>query len=486
MPTPEAALRAVASDYDATRGLDRLRATDFARLDAARVVYLDYTGGGLYASRQIEEHAGWLTGGVFGNPHSANGPSSAATARIEATRREVLAWFGASAETYTAIFTPNASAAMKLVGEAYPFSPTRRLVLAADNHNSANGLRAFAGRGGAAVDYAPLTVPDLRLDLPALDRLLTPGPTSPGLFVYPAQSNFSGVKHPLDWVARARARGWHVLLDAAAFVPTNRLNLAETPADFVCVSFYKMFGYPTGVGCLLARRDALAELRRPWFAGGTVNFATVEGRAHVLASGEAGFEDGTLNYLSIPAVSAGLSLLREVGVETIAARVHGLTGWMLQELVALRHGNGRPMVRIYGPTTMAARGGTVTFNLYDPEGHLLDYRRVEELASAEGIALRTGCFCNPGAGEAAEGLTAEDVMAGLAEGEMTLPRFLQVIQHRGGKSAGAIRASVGLVSNVEDVHRFLTFVAGFRDQARLAIGDVTFDIESCRVIRDGA
>ena len=70
--------------------------------------------------------------------------------------------------------------------------------------------------------------------------------------------------------------------------------------------------------------------------------------------------------------------------------------------------------------------------------------------------------------------------------DMTLPLFLQVIQHRGGKSAGAIRVSLGLVSNFADVYAFLEFVAGFRDQTRLAIGAVTFDIDSCRIIRDGS
>ena len=485
--TSEATFRAAAPDYASTRRLDELRATDFVRLDAEGLVYLDYTGSGLYAVRQVADHAAWLTGGVFGNPHSANAPSSASTALVERTRRDVLEWFGAPAEDYTAIFTANASAALKLVGESFPFSPDRRLLLASDNHNSVNGIREFAAGCGAVVDYAPLRVPDLRLDLPTLEDLLHQGqPGARGLFAFPAQSNFSGVKHPLELVMKAQALGWDVLLDAAAFAPANRLNLAETPADFACVSFYKMFGYPTGVGCLLARREALARLRRPWFGGGTVNFASVQGRAHLLAGGEAGFEDGTLNYLSIPAVSTGLALLREVGVDTIATRVHELTAWMLQRMLALAHGNGRHMVRVYGPTSMAMRGGTVTFNLYDPDGHLLDYRRVEELATAAGIALRTGCFCNPGAGEAAEGLTAEDVAAGLAEGAMTLPRFMKVIQHRGGKSAGAIRASLGLVSTISDVERFVAFVAGFRDQSRLSIGDVAFDVDSCRVIRDGA
>ena len=67
---------------------------------------------------------------------------------------------------------------------------------------------------------------------------------------------------------------------------------------------------------------------------------------------------------------------------------------------------------------------------------------------------------------------------------MTLPRFLQIVQHR-GKSAGAIRVSLGFVSNFADVERFVAFAASFRDQTTLTIGEVTFDIESCRVIRDG-
>ena len=210
-----------------------------------------------------------------------------------------------------------------------------------------------------------------------------------------------------------------------------------------------------------------------------MNFATVEGRRHILAPGEAGFEDGTLNYLAIPAVEIGLRHLESIGMETIATRVRCLTEWLLEQLLNLRHTNGRHMVRIYGPVTSASRGGTVTMNFYDPEGHLIDYRRVEELAGKERISLRTGCFCNPGAGEAAEGLTEDDVAAAMRESpDMTMPRFLQFITHRDGKSAGAIRVSLGLASNFADVDRFIRFAAGLRDQTRLTVGAVTFDIES--------
>jgi selenocysteine lyase/cysteine desulfurase len=474
-------------EYRTTERLDALRATEYRRLDEQGHTYLDYTGGSLHAECQIRAHAELLNQHVFGNPHSASPTSAGMTALVERARRTVLEWFHASG-SYTAVFTQNATAALKHVGESYPFGPVGRYLMTADNHNSVNGIREFARAKSARIAYAPLTTPELRIDRDALRaRLQQRDSNAHNLFAFPAQSNFSGVKHPLELVDEAHEAGWDVLLDAAAFVPTNRLDLRTVSPDFVAISFYKMFGYPTGVGCLLIRNTVLPKLRRPWFAGGTVNFATVQGEHHLLSPREAGFEDGTLNYLAIPAVEIGLRHLASIGMEVIETRVRCLTGWLLDQLVNLQHSNGRHMVRIYGPITTASRGGTITMNFYDPDGHLLDYRRVEELASAQRISLRTGCFCNPGVGETAEGLTDEDFEAALDESaDMTLPRFLQFITHRGGKSAGAIRVSIGIATNFADVQRFVQFADGLRDQTRLTMGEVTFDIESCRVIRDGS
>jgi len=474
-------------EYARTAPLDLLRSTEYRRLDEQHQVYLDYTGGSLYADSQLEQHLALLRGGVFGNPHSTSPTSTAMTEHVESTRRAVLSYFGAGPEDYILAFTQNASGGLKLIGESFPFSPASRLLLSFDNHNSVNGIREFAHAKGARVDYVPLAAPALRLDSARLSMLLEQAdPAAENLFAYPAQSNVSGVKHPLDLVARAREKGWRVLLDAAAYVPTNRLDLSAVQPDFAVVSFYKMFGYPTGVGALFIRRSAFGELRRPWFAGGTVNFASVQGQAHVLTRSEAAFEDGTVNYLAIPAVAIGLRHIRTIGMDLIMERVRCLTAWTLGQLLALRHSNGRPMVRIYGPATSEARGGTMTLNLYDPNGHLVDYRRVEELAGYQGISLRSGCFCNPGVGETAEGLTEADMLAACEMGpEVNLISFRRMMQDRKHKSAGALRASIGLVSNFADVWRFVQFLAGFRDQTRLAIGTVTFDIESCRVVRDG-
>ena len=443
--------------YAETTALDALREREYARLDAQGHVYLDFTGAGLYAASHVREHAEQLETGVFGNPHSANPTSSATTRLVESARAAVLDHFN-GARDYTAIFTLNASGALKLVGESFPFEPGGRFLLTADNHNSVNGVREFARVRGAEVRYAPLTVPELRIDEPSLLAALDErDPGRANLFAFPAQSNFSGVKHPLSLIARARERGWRVLLDAAAFAPTNRLDLEATSPDFAVVSFYKMFGYPTGVGCLLVRKATLAELQRPWFGGGTVNFVTVQGRRHFLAPREAGFEDGTLNFLSIPAVESGLRRLDAIGMDTIQTRVACLTDWLIARLLDLRHLNGRPLIRIYGPTSgrdARRHGHPERLRSGRPSPRLSPGRRTGGLT---GLSLRTGCFCNPGAGEWAEGLTEDDMLDGLSQGvDMTLPRFLQVIHHR-GKSAGAIRVSLGAVSNFADVERFVRF-----------------------------
>ncbi len=386
---------------------------------------------------------------------------------VDRARASVLEYFNAPLDEYVAIFTLNATGAIKLVGEAYPFQAGDRYLLSFDNHNSINGVREFARARGADVTYVPVVPPDLRLDENQLKAQLDrPNNGGNNFFAYPAQSNFSGVQHAMDWIAVARQKGWDTLLDVAAFVPTNRLDLAEILPDFVPLSFYKMFGYPTGVGCLLARKSAVAKLIRPWFAGGTITLASVQAERHFLAEGEAAFEEGTINYLNIPAVEIGLNHIKKIGIDLIHDRVSCLTSWLLENLQGVRHGNGAPVIQVYGPTTMVDRGGTITLNFYDPQGELIDHRRIDSLAGRERISLRTGCFCNPGAGEVAHGLNEEDMAIAFAEGErMTFEQFLSVLEDREGKSAGAVRISLGLATNFADVYRFLTFARSFIDHA---------------------
>ncbi len=449
-------------EFPTTNALDQLRLAEYARLDVNRQVYLDYTGGGLYAESQILRHHRLLSQHVFGNPHSSNPSSLASTELVEHARAYILRFFHADPDEYVAIFTANASGALKIVGESYPFNSNSRYLLTFDNHNSVNGIREFAHARGTNVTYIPVALPDMRVDASHLDReLARPSKSGPNLFAFPAQSNFSGVQHPLEWIEAAHAHGWDVLLDAAAFVPTNPLDLASVHPDFVPVSFYKMFGYPTGVGALIARKEALRKLHRPWFAGGTITVASVQGGKHFLAKGPTAFEDGTLDYLNIPAIEIGLKHLESIGCDVIHERVRMLTSWLLENLAAMKHSTGAPLVRIYGPTVPEGRGGAVTVNFFDKDARPIDHRFIESEANKSNISLRTGCFCNPGAGEVALGISRVELDVCFSqpghEERLSVDDFRVCID---GKSSGAVRISVGMVSNFRDVQTVIEFARG--------------------------
>ena len=445
--------------YDTTHDIDELRERDYSRIDRLGQVYLDYTGAGLYAESQLRRHQELLQRSVFGNPHSSNPTSQAATWLVENARQYVLRFFNASPDEYVVIFTQNASGALKLVGESYPFGAGCHYLLTFDNHNSVNGIREYAHVKGAQVTYVPLMLPDMRVDEAMLAASLETGKNgNANLFAYPAQSNFSSVQHPLEWIEAAHARGWDVLLDAAAYVPTNRLDLSRIKPDFVPLSFYKMFGYPTGVGALIARRAVLGKLRRPWFAGGTITVASVQGDRYYLAEPPAGFEDGTLDYLNIPAVEIGLKHIESIGYDLIHERVRCLTDWLLENLSGLQHSTGVPLARIYGPLAVEQRGSAVTVNFFDQDNQPIDIRIVEKAANEHNISLRTGCFCNPGAGEIALQISKMELAACFAQPghiqRLTYDDFRTCIDD---KASGAVRISVGLVSNFDDVQALLKF-----------------------------
>jgi selenocysteine lyase/cysteine desulfurase len=432
-------------------------------LDRLGHIYLDYTAGNLSPISLLNRHAEFLRDHLLGNPHSSNAESVLSSAILEQARLSVLQFFNADPEEYTVVFTANATQALKLVGEAYPFDESGEYLLTFDNHNSVNGIREFCRSKRCRVSYVPITLPDMRVnDSELSDFLATKSRGGARLFAYPAQSNFSGVQHPLEWIELAHERGWDVVLDAAAFTPTNILDLRRWHPDFVSQSFYKMFGYPTGVGCLVARRAALAKLRRPWFSGGTISVASVQGDRFYLAEGPSAFEDGTPNYLALPAVGFGLEYLASIGIPVIHERVAMLTTALIERLTSLRHSNGEILARLYGPRSSERRGGTVTFNLSDRSGHAIDHRDVEQRANAANISLRTGCFCNPGGGEIALGITGTELSSCFHQPEhatrLTIDDFRRCID---GKSTGAVRVSLGIVSNVEDVDAFVRFAEAF-------------------------
>ncbi len=201
-----------------------------------------------------------------------------------------------------------------------PFAARRHYLLTFDNHNSVNGIREFARARGAEVTYIPVCLPDIargreRAWPSCLDRAR---PGGHNLFAFPAQSNFSGVQHPLDWIEQAHAKGW----DGSA--GCGRLCAHQPP---------RPQPLETGLRAALVLQDVRLSDRR-WLPAGAAKrrWPGCTGRGSpaapspsprcratstTWASGEMGFEDGTLNYLA-PARSrrSGCGTSQSVGMDT--------------------------------------------------------------------------------------------------------------------------------------------------------------------------
>lgn len=448
-------------EYVATGHLDEVRRTDFARLDDQNLVYADYAGSGLPGRPQLVAFQQVLCGETWGNPHSENEPSRRSAEAMRQARQATLRFLNADPEEYSVIFTANASGALRLVGEAFQFCPGSRLALLQDNHNSVLGIREYATACGAAVETIQLR-PDLRADPVEVVEALDRQGTAPSLFAYPAQSNFSGVQHPLSWIQEAHLRGWRVVLDAAAYMAISDLDLSIDKPDFVPLSYYKIFGWPTGLGCLVARNEALSQLRRPWFSGGTVVASSARGGWHTPAAQPEGFEDGTPDFTGVIGIPIGLDYVREVlGRDAVRIRARCLTDCLLGAMEALRHENGLPVCVVYGPADTKERGATIAFNLLDADGVLVDERRAEVSAIRSGIALRTGCFCNPGVGETIFALSPEELLrAGQRRTVSSAEEYRRALRLPTG---GTLRVSLGPVSNVRDISRLIGFLRSWRD-----------------------
>ncbi len=105
--------------------------------------------------------------------------------------------------------------------------------------------------------------------------------------------------------------------------------------------------------------------------------------------GAAGFEDGTISFAAVAAARHGFALIDRLGgFAAVARHSLGLAQYLTQALESLRHGNGRPVVIVYGNAwSSALRGGggafceelqgpTVAFNLLRRDGSFVGYAEV--------------------------------------------------------------------------------------------------------------
>lgn len=494
--------------------------------------YMDYTGSSVYCQSQIDQVFDELRSQMFGNPHSANPSSSMTGDKVEEVRDLVLKFFNADPAEYQVVFTRSATGALKLVGETFPWSRASTFAYLRENHNSVLGMREYALEAGGSFKAVNETfVEHWAQDEECSGNLLQlEGPDGNvrncegedevvhNLFAFPAEDNFAGVKYPLRWIRQIKAKStdkavWRVLVDAAAYVPTQPLDLREVNPDFVALSFYKMFGYPTGLGALIVRVDAAEDLRKLFWGGGAVSLATSSADFHVLKCRPADkLEDGTVNFLDIISLKHGFGMIDKLGgIRAIQSHVAAMTEYLYNRLSNLRHSNGKPMLQIFGKhhfqNSKEVQGGIINFEVLRPDGTVFSYKTFEREAAEAGFHVRTGAECNPGACYNYLGVTEKEIesLAGKKEGchddvefitvqrNKTLPAghnappaalaSAQMLQSLSTSSVdlghpaevasqwvevplGSVRASLGYMSTWEDCYALVQFIeSNYKDRS---------------------
>lgn len=280
-------------------------------------------------------------------------------------------------------------------------------------------------------------------------------------------------------------------MDTAAYVPHHHLNLSahNFKPDFAVISFYKLFGYPSGVGALLIRKDIEPLMSKTYFAGGSVFTATSGIEWHLTQPFPRILEDGTVPYLDILALRSGLEAIHSLGgIDRVHDHTKSLGQYLYLQLSSLKHSNGMPIVRVFGrwaeqedirkKGVAEVQGPTINFQLLNPSSDVLSYKHAEQLLSNEGLHIRSGCTCNPGACYSYLGILDSEVRD-LAEKRakeapadwedkwewIDVEREVEGVRREVRLPLGSLRASLGYMSRWEDAHSLVDFInTTYRDQ----------------------
>lgn len=388
------------------------------------------------------------------------------------------------------MFTSGTTAALKLIAECFTFelcndldgngndeeSPTKgAFVYTRDNHTSVLGMREIVKTD--RINH--IERDDLLQEFDKDDNKPRDSPHSNSLLVVAAQCNYNGFKFPLEIIDKVHRNGtkidrsskWFVCLDAASFVSTNFLDLTKYEPDFVCCSFYKLFGYPTGLGALLVRKEAEHVIDKRYYGGGTVKIAMSGLNWHRKRDTfHERLEDGTVPFLSIISLLSGFQTIERLvppglnnGLNTmqrISKHVFNLAAYAYSTFESMKYEpSGNPVVKLYHDTDFrktawSRQGGILNFNVLRDDGSFVGFAEVAYLATVHNIYLRTGCFCNTGACQRHLGLSNDDLRRQYGAGHICGDSNDLV----NGVPTGSVRISIGYMTKKSDVEAVIEMI----------------------------
>ena len=351
------------------------------------LVYLDSGNSSQKPTQVVEtmrDHLTWHYGNVGRALHVLGSESTEA---YEGARDKIAAFVKAPSRDEI-VFTKNASEALNLVAyafgnpigedERFRIGPGDEIVISEmEHHSNIVPWQLLAQRTGATLRWFPVTN-EGRLDVEDLHELVN---ERTKIVSIAHQSNVLGTVNSVSPIlARAREVGALMMLDASQSVPHQPVDVTELGVDFVAFTGHKMAG-PSGIGVLWGRRELLDAM--PPFLGGGEMIEAVWMDRSTYAPVPHKFEAGTPPIVEAIGLGAAADYLTAVGMDQIKAHEKELVSYALEALPEV------PGLRIIGPRTPIARGGTISFTLEGIHPH--DVGQI--LDDVYGIAVRVGHHC---------------------------------------------------------------------------------------------
>ncbi len=331
-------------------------------------------------------------------------PGALATQAFEASRDKACAWLNA-ADSRQIVFTHGATSALNLLayGLEHRFEAGDEIAVSALEHH-ANLLpwQQLAQRRQLRLVVLPVNEHG-QVDLDQALQLIGPRTR---LLAISQLSNVLGTWQPLaPLLAHAQAQGALTVVDGAQGVVHGRHDVQQLGCDFYVFSSHKLYG-PDGVGVLYGRHQALALLRHWQFGGEMVQLAEYQSASFRPAP--LGFEAGTPPIASVIALGATLDYLASLDSEAVARHEAGLHQQLLRGL------GDREGIRLLG-SPQAALASFIIEGVHNAD--------IAHLLTEQGIAVRAGHHC------------AMPLLKGMG-------------------LEGAIRVSLGLYNDSDDLQRF--------------------------------
>ncbi|CCG84389.1 protein of unknown function [Taphrina deformans PYCC 5710] len=425
--------------------LEAIRNTEYPQLTSG-TCYLDHAGTTIPANSLLKSHLEEIQRTLYGNPHTTSPSSVATTNRIAEVRSALLLeLFHDSFYHYDLIFTSGSTAAISLVTQLMTDTYGREW----DYQYSINSHTSIIGQRTRTASWKVFYSP----------QQLMVTPLRPTLTSWPGRSNATGKCEGQHAVLSAH-EAHYTLFDASALLPTATLRLDQDSPDFICLSFYKIFGYPSGLGALLIKKsDRITKLVLNYttFAGGTVEAVSATTKFFAPKRLDTDYhgllEHGTKAFHSILALSTAMEVHKQLygSFERIHQHVTYISQYASQRMNTLCHSNGLPLVQLHD---YEADSCIMAMTLRRSDHSLVGYADVQAAASVLGIHIRTGTLCNPGITEDLCGITSEELAQNHAAGH-TCSDAKDVLN---GKATGVVRISFGPMSSITDIDVWVTFL----------------------------